>query len=87
VFINQEKSCAYSLASQQIQQWWSNLRIRTIVECQVNHLVARMRQTPYGNIIVRQIEKKPERSDARESVVTPAAIRITTRTMEDRLQR
>jgi hypothetical protein len=25
-----------------------------------------MRQTPYGNIIVRQIEKKPERSDEGE---------------------
>jgi hypothetical protein len=86
MFINQEKSCAYSLASQQIQQWWSNLRIRTIVECQVNRLVARMRQTLYGNIIVRQIEKKPNGA-TRESVVTPAAIRITTRTMEDRLQR
>jgi hypothetical protein len=44
----------------------SNLRIRTIVECQINRLVARMRQTPYGNIIVRPIEKKPERSDEGE---------------------
>jgi hypothetical protein len=45
-----------------------------------------MRQTPYSNIIVRQIERNPNGA-TRESIVTPVAIRITTRTMEERLQR
>jgi hypothetical protein len=62
VFINQEKSCAYTLLLQQIQQWRSDLRIRTIVKCQVNRLLATVRYTPNRNLIVRQIEKKRERS-------------------------